>query len=65
MKPQRRRKHKYARLFHRFWWHWQLNKIVSLGLHLKAIDRFPQLHPRCCPACEALFRWIGCEALLP
>jgi hypothetical protein len=59
MTRQRRRKHKYALLLHRFWSYWDRNKVVSLGFHISAINRFPQLHPRCCPACEELFRWIG------
>lgn len=64
MTAQRRRKHKYANLLDRFWYHWEHNKIVSLGLHVKAIMQFPRLHPcRNCPACKALFHWIGCEDL--
>ena len=62
MKPQRRRKHKYARMLRASWEFFHLHTFpatfMAMEIHFKAMDRFPQLHPRACEFCRHLGIWF-------
>ena len=66
MKPQRRRKHKYARMFQASMEFMSIGTFaatfMAMSIHFKAMDRFPQIHPTIgehrCQFCHCLGVWF-------